>query len=226
MLQHHPDIHLLTEYAAGSLSTAHSICMAVHLQHCPQCQAQLRHHSDLGAVLLESEQPSQISDNLLDSVLAKLDDGSVTQEIDSKAETAWLENSAGEFQLPAVVQKVMALKYEQLAWQSLGRKLKFFRLRADDPNVELGLYRIGAGASIPAHTHRGEEITVVLKGSFSDHLGVYGPGDFTYRTAADQHMPVATQDEECLCISSLSAPVKFTGVIRRALNPFLKIHPQ
>ena len=107
MLQHHPDIHLLTEYAAGSLSTAHSICMAVHLQHCPQCQAQLRHHSDLGAVLLESEQPSQISDNLLDSVLAKLDDGSVTQEIDSKAETAWLENSAGEFQLPAVVQKVI-----------------------------------------------------------------------------------------------------------------------
>ena len=56
-------------------------------------------------------------------------------------------------------------------------------LRAAPINVgerryELALHKIDAGGKVPDHDYRGQEITVVLKGSFSDEDGVYQPETF------------------------------------------------
>ena len=89
---------------------------------------------------------------------------------------------------------------------------------------ELALHKIDAGGKVPDHDHRGQEITVVLKGSFSDEDGVYQPGDFLVREPGESHRPMAAQNDDCICLSVLEAPIKLKG-LKSLLNPFLSFSP-
>ena len=74
---------------------------------------------------------------------------------------------------------------------------------------------------MPEHEHRGEEITVLLKGSFSDAEGKYVKGDFVVRHAGERHQPTATLDTDCICLVSLEQPVKPSSFWYRLLEPFV-----
>ena len=93
-----------------------------------------------------------------------------------------------------------------------------------ETDYELALHRIDAGGNAPVHDHKGTELTVVLKGSFSDEDGIYYEGDFLVRQPGDVHRPSATLDQACICLSVLSAPIKLTG-LKRVLNPFMRFNP-
>ena len=111
-----------------------------------------------------------------------------------------------------------------LAWRSLSPSLKVAPIGIGEKVHELALHRIKVGGKVPEHNHKGSEITVVLKGSFSDEDGVYQEGDFIVREAGDVHQPIAAKNEECICLSVLAAPIKLTG-IKRLLNPLLTFSP-
>ena len=72
----------------------------------------------------------------------------------------------------------------------------------------------------------GKYFTVVLKGSFSDQDDHYQAGDFIVRTRGEMHTPVAAQDEDCLCLSTLDAPIQMTNWFYRLLMPFIKASAQ
>ena len=86
---------------------------------------------------------------------------------------------------------------------------------------ETSLLHICAGSSVPHHRHAGDEITVVLQGSFSDQDDNYGVGDFIVRTPGERHRPVASQDEDCLCLTTLDRPIVMTNLLFRLLQPLL-----
>jgi putative transcriptional regulator len=75
---------------------------------------------------------------------------------------------------------------------------------------------------MPEHEHRGEEITVLLKGSFSDAEGKYVRGDFVVRNAGERHQPTATLDTDCICLVSLQRPVRPRSMFYRLLEPFVQ----
>ena len=68
---------------------------------------------------------------------------------------------------------------------------------------------------MPHHRHQGDEITVLLKGSFSDQEGKYVVGDFIVRTKGETHRPVASQDQDCLCLAALDAPIVMSNWLVR-----------
>jgi putative transcriptional regulator len=74
---------------------------------------------------------------------------------------------------------------------------------------------------MPHHEHRGDEITVVLQGSFSDQEDNYHVGDFIVRTKGEKHRPVAAQHEDCLCLSTLDAPIRMSNWFLRMIMPVL-----
>ena len=82
--------------------------------------------------------------------------------------------------------------------------------------------KISAGGVAPEHDHSGTEMTVVLKGSFSDKEGIYQEGDFILKEPGQIHQPISARNEDCLCLSVESAPVKLTGFFGRMVNPFIK----
>jgi putative transcriptional regulator len=100
-------------------------------------------------------------------------------------------------------------------------KIRSVRLATGD-EYSVALQRVEPGCKVPRHDHRGLEFTVVLSGSFSDEFGVYGDGDFMLREPGQRHLPLAAQNEECICLTVQQAPVRFTGWFWRCLNPLLR----
>lgn len=214
MANFHPEIDLLTEYVAGSLPLAQSACVAVHIQHCEHCQQLSSQLSEVGAALFGSLKPAEVGDDVLNSVLARLDEEPPL----SYAKTEDTNSTA-----PAILQRLMSGDFSDLSWKKVGSALRISYIKTGDPKHEFALYHIKAGGRIPEHTHRGTEMTLVLEGGFSDAEGTYHKGDFIFRRPEDVHAPTAVQSEDCICLAVLDAPLKFTGWKFRWMNPFLKL---
>jgi putative transcriptional regulator len=213
MITHHPDTRILNEFAAGSLPLAPSVCVSVHLHYCEHCQRQEQQLNEMGAGLFDHLAPQQVDDALLEGVMARLDEPAPLTH----------EQRVVEGEKPPLVQRLMSGDYQDLEWQRMGSSLQISRLRTGDPSNEFALYHIKAGGSIPRHSHRGTELTLVLEGSFSDEEGIYQQGDFLERDAAHTHTPTAAQTADCICIGVLDAPIRFKAWNYRMLNPFLKL---
>jgi len=125
-----------------------------------------------------------------------------------------------------LMQRLISGEYDDLDWDRINSRLRISRLRTGDPVNEFALYHIKAGGTIPKHTHRGTELTLVLEGSFSDEEGVYQEGDFLMRDAGHVHTPTAARIGDCVCVGVLDAPIRFTQWNYRPLNPFLKLQPR
>lgn len=214
MAKFHPDLDLITEYTAGSLSLAQSTCVSMHIGFCEQCQRLAGQLSELGASLFEAQDPTPVGDAQLDAVLARLD-----EEPPLKYSAASQDSGAA----PAILQRLMKGDFSDLAWKSIGKSLRISYLKTGDPSHELALYHIRAGGSIPEHGHRGSEMTLILEGGFSDADGQYHQGDFLLRRPGEVHSPTALQSEDCICVAVLDAPLKFTNWKFRWMNPFLKL---
>jgi putative transcriptional regulator len=219
MISRHPEPELLVEYSAGGLSTAPAISITTHLLFCEECRQLAESLEELGGELLSEADAIPVSEGLLDEVLACIDEATDEQVVTRLTKPL---NAASIDGLPDYVQSL--LPDDKLKWRFLSPSLRAAPISVGEDIHELALHRIKAGGKAPEHTHRGNEITVVLKGSFSDEDGVYHPGDFILREAGEVHRPCAARNDECICLSVLEAPIELTG-IKRIFNPFLSFSP-
>lgn len=212
MTQHHPDSLSLMEYSAGNLSAPHALCIRLHLDQCPHCRSRVDTLDSLGAVMMEKQPKVSLSDNMFDSILARID-----SEPEPKATPA-----------PTVrlspLQKLLGDDLNSLPWKRQLGDVSVLDITEKFPeqNEQVVLQKLVAGGKAPAHTHRGLETTIVLQGAFADQSGVYNQWDFVVLTENDEHKPVAVGCEDCITLSILSAPVKLTGTFTRLLNPFIR----
>lgn len=216
MAKYHPDNQLLNEYAAGSLPLAQSLCVSLHLNYCEQCRRNHGRLQQMASSMFEKLPPQPVDEGALDSIMARLDDAPPLS-FSGPAVTA-------DDSYPALVQRLMAGSYDELDWKRVTPDLKISRLRTGDGDSEVSLYHIRAGGSIPRHTHRGNEMTLVLDGAFSDEKGTYLTGDFILRDGEDVHTPTATRSGDCICLAVLDAPIKFKSWQYRPLNPFMTLN--
>ena len=224
MMNKCPDETLLVEYASGALSTAPSIAVTTHLKFCDKCANAVRTLGFIGGSLLECLEEEEVSAGLLGKVFDRIDSQEEGEpafaELPKKSPSPPKDSVASG--LPEFVRKL--LPGEELRWRNLTSSLEVAPIRIGEESFELSLHKIQPGGMAPEHDHRGKEITVVLRGSFSDEDGVYHPGDFLVREEGDTHRPYAARNEECVCLSVLEAPIKLTG-IKRILNPFISFSP-
>lgn len=214
MANFHPELHLLTEYSAGTLPLAQSACVSAHMHYCDQCRRSVAQLQDLGGVMLEQLNPEPVGDALLNSVLARLDE---EPPLSLQPEAIPVSRT------PAILRRLMSGDFSDLSWKKVTKALSISYVKTGDSGYEFALYHIKAGGRIPDHDHRGSEMTLVLQGGFSDANGSYHQGDFIYREADDTHAPTALQSEDCICLAVLDAPLKFTGWKYRWMNPFLQL---
>ena len=215
MAKHHPELDILTEHAAGSLSLAQSACVSAHLNYCDGCSRTVSQLQALGSAMFGALDPVPVGDALLDRVLARLDE---------EAPLSYQQpRRSGQDATPALLRRLMAGDFTDLVWKKITDALRTTQIRTGDPQFEFSLLHIKAGGEIPAHDHRGSEMTLVLQGGFSDDRGSYHPGDFIYRSHDDVHSPRAFADEDCICLAVLDAPLRFTGWKHRWMNPFLRL---
>ncbi|RIJ18074.1 ChrR family anti-sigma-E factor [Henriciella mobilis] len=203
---------LYSAYAAGRLSPAFALMVETQAA----IRADIRRDLDLSeaiaGAMLEDEEPTVMSPNAFESALRAID-----AIDDGKDRTVRAAKSAGAglqelLNLPEPLREKALEACEAQGWQRLTGGVQRLDL-GSNPSVHAHLYRLDPGASVPRHSHHGDEFSLVLHGGFSDDGASYGPGDIARQTPADTHQPVADDDGPCLVLAVSEGGLKFTGVL-------------
>jgi len=218
-LKNHPKEELLAAYSAASLPLSQALCVSAHLEHCPGCTQNLRRLNHLGSELMLNLQPAKPSSALKNKLFDQIDQLSSDQVPNGLVSS---HTNTHNQVLPRCLHQFIKTGYEDISWKRLSSDIHSHELCRDQNNAKVELLRIKPGGTSSSHTHMGDEYTVILEGSFSDKSGLYQQGDFLVRDSRDQHTPVATIDQVCICLAVTEAPIQLTGFFGRLLNPFIR----
>lgn len=216
MINFHPEQDVLFDYAAGSLREPMALLVATHLTLCPKCRADVARYDSLGGAMLDALPAEPLAEDALEAVLARLDG-----EPPLTAPATASPQSSADPVLPRPLRDYVTGPLERLPWKEIG-SLAQVRLLADFPGFKTRLLRIRRGAAMPRHSHRGNELTLVLAGGFTDAFGHFERGDVATANPDVDHSPVADPDEECYCLAVTDAPLVLTGRFGRLLNPIIR----
>lgn len=225
MISYHPDSRFLTDFASGNLPLGEAVCVSAHLEFCGRCRVHVQQLKELGVSLFSRIAPEPLAQDSFEQLMTKIDaaDGPA-QEAEPAAQQVprRAAASAPRMHWPRALGQWPEQGLAGLQWAQFGKALRIAPLPISGDARELALYDIKAGGRMPEHEHRGEEITVLLKGSFSDVDGSYAKGDFVVRNAGEAHQPTATQDADCICLVCLEHPVQPRGFFYRLVGPLVQ----
>ncbi|MBV0933008.1 ChrR family anti-sigma-E factor [Marinobacterium weihaiense] len=214
-ISHHFDDATLMAYSAGTLPQGMALLVACHLHWCPHCRQRTEHTNAIGGVLLDNLAPSALSEDALNAVLSRLDEPG--QEF-AAAEPQGTRQQDDD--LPAPLTGLLEQPLDQLPWRRIGYGVRQLDLELGGPGATR-LLRISPGVSVPHHTHGGNELTLILRGSYNDELGRFCRGDVADLDGDVEHQPLVDTDEDCICLIATDAPLKFSGLMGRLVQPFI-----
>lgn len=212
-INHHLTDALIASYSAGTLPEAMDLIVATHISLCDECRAALGAQDAVGGAVLERAATEEVSDASLAGALAM---------IRGAGRPATPQAPRRDPVLPAPLLEYVGGSMDDIRWRPLGMGVKQAVLRTKG-DAKARLLRIPAGAAMPDHGHRGIELTMVLKGAFSDEDGHFARGDIEIAHEDVHHTPVADTAEDCICLAVTDAPLRFRGIIPRLVQPFLGI---
>jgi len=234
----HPSDNELIEFSAGNTDWALSICISSHIERCPTCARKLRSFNKIGGATLSKCTHAPLSNDCFSNVLNKIKQNETEDHL-QKGNTSPLAPTLSSVEkpkdqskysghmlddLPRVIQKLMPVN-KRLHWKRIAPALHEAQITTGQDKYEVCFHKIKRGGKIAEHDHGGKEVTLVLRGSFSDEYGTYQAGDYLVREAGQTHRPLAAQNQDCLCLSVIEAPVKLTGLTGKLINPFLSFKP-
>lgn len=203
---------LYSAYSAGQLSPAFALMIETQSALRADIRADLYVSDAIAGAMLEEEAPALMSPNAFDKALRAID--TLGESEDRRVRAA--ARAGSELQellgLPEPLRERALEACEAGGWRRMTGRVRRLDL-GSRPDVHAHLYRIEPGASVPRHSHHGDELTLVLSGGFSDASGNYGPGDIARQTPDDTHKPVADNDGPCLVLAVSEGGLKFTGVL-------------
>ena len=226
MISYHPDSRFLTDFASANLPIAQAMCVSAHLEFCGKCRAHVQQLKEIGGHLLSQIEPVEVDassfEKLMDRIATTPPSITAAKKEPSNAMANEAPKSSQDTFLPKAVRRLANGSLQNLGWAQFGKELRIAPLSIAGETLETSIYDIKAGGKMPEHEHRGEEITVLLKGSFSDAEGTYTRGDFVVRNAGEAHQPTATQDTDCICLVCLERPVRPKAWLYRLLEPYIQ----
>ncbi|MTI14726.1 ChrR family anti-sigma-E factor [Sansalvadorimonas verongulae] len=212
---HHPDASSLMSYAAGSLPDALATVVACHVAVCEQCQQAVAEAEQLGHFLMEQQQQTELSAHARNDIISMLD----AVEQSEPEQPASPVHDEGDIPLP--LRPYLGDKLDSLHWKTMAPGIRQFIIPTT--KGRLRLLKIAPGTSMPIHGHSGSELTMVLRGSYGDEVGRFQAGDVADLDPEIYHQPATDTHEDCICLIATDAPLKFTGLVPRILQPFFQL---
>ena len=224
MIRHHLTDALIMAYSAGTLPEAFNLVVATHVSLCDECRARLESYDAVGGALLDGMDDSiDLSAGALEATLARIAAMDCRQAPDKpKAMSAPLHAAAEPPVFPAPLRDYVGGDMGAVRWRPVGGGVRQALLPTSN-EASVRLLQIPAGTSVPDHGHRGTELTLVLQGAFRDEYDRFGPGDIEIATEETHHTPVAEPGPDCICLAATDAPLRFSGLLPRLAQPFLRI---
>ncbi|MCU7555779.1 ChrR family anti-sigma-E factor [Alteromonas sp. ASW11-19] len=221
MIKFHPSLEQLSEFAEGSLSSVEAIMVSAHCDMCERCQQVVASETErLAEDVLDSFDARQSSEfeRMLSSItqLPPSDKSDRPSRTTGSCEKFTIELDGRQFVLPRTLRRFVDKTGN---WSSLVGRLWQAPVDLGFPGVANFIY-MERGGSVPEHTHRGTEYTLVLDGEFRDGINAYDTGDFIYMDGDHTHAPKSEATKGCLVFSVVDQPLHFTSGLARLLNPF------
>ena len=213
MITHHPGEDLLVSYGAGGIGESWSLAVATHLALCPACRRTVADLEDIGGVLLDDSSPEIMSAGALDRAFAALDAPAASKTAPPAEKSATL---------PQPLRNYVSGDVDTVPWRSVGGGVRQHIITTSD-KAWSRLLLIPPGRPVPEHGHQGRELTLVLSGSFTDQHGAHSRGDMEDVAEDTVHSPTAGPGENCVCLAITDAPIKFTALLPRLIQPFIRI---
>jgi putative transcriptional regulator len=215
-INHHLDDATIIAYAAGTLGEAHSVVVAAHVAMCADCRSAVRAAEAVGGSILLEQDSTAVSDACRAATLASLD--GVGRAVPVK-----LKGVASDMPLP-LLNLLGGKSLSDLKWKSKGPGIaKVDIALTQGGKTHLQLFKIASGKTLPDHGHGGEELTLVLRGSYSDHMGRFAAGDVADLDEETEHEPRVDSVEDCICLIATEAPTRFKSIWARLAQPFVGI---
>ncbi|MGX9355834.1 ChrR family anti-sigma-E factor [Roseobacteraceae bacterium S113] len=212
-IKHHPTESLLMAYAAGTLPEAFALAIATHVSMCDTCRAHVASFEAVGGNVLEDVGTEELSPSSFADTLALINADQLSTPEPIAVETK---------EVPMPLHDYIGGSLKGVKWRNVGMGVKQAMLDTGGEGSARLLF-IPAGTAVPDHGHNGTELTLVLRGAFRDEDDYFGPGDMEVATEDHHHTPVADISEDCICLAVTDAPLKFSGLIPRLAQPFLRI---
>jgi putative transcriptional regulator len=215
-ISHHPRQDTLAAYAAGRLEEARSVVVASHLTMCSKCRSSVADFEAIGGACLETVEHAALSD----SSMAAFWERAGEQDVPMASANRAANDLPIEVSLP--LRRYLKHGFDNVDWRPVAPGLSQHIIEAEGYRTGvLRLLKIAPGVQIPAHTHGGEELTMILRGSYEDSLGAFHEGDFADLDDDVEHAPRATGDEPCICLIATNAPLVFKGLVGKVMQPFV-----
>jgi putative transcriptional regulator len=212
-VNHHASDELLLTYAAGQMSPAPALVVASHLAMSEEDADRLSTFERLGGALIDEQPLADIAPGLFEAMLARLDAPAPDEPAQAALNHSGLDMG---ITLPAPLAARRIGK-----WRTIAPGVRFADVEVpEDPTFKVVLLRVGAGKALPQHGHSGSELTLILKGYFSDEGGVYGPGDFEEEDSASNHQPVVGPEGECICLTAIEGRLMPKSWLAKIMMPF------
>ena len=167
MARHHPGNDLLNDYVAGGLDEAVSVLVATHLALCPPCRD---HVGALEAVAgaLFAQRSVAVSDDLLDAVLARLDEA-------PPAPAPPTPPASGPDDIPLPLRRYTG-PLPDVPFRRVAPGIRRFDLSMSTAQRPVALVSLKPGIVVPPHRHAAAERGLVLAGGFTDEIGHHERG--------------------------------------------------
>lgn len=224
---HHPTDDLLLDYGAGNTDEAQSLLIATHLALCPRCRGVVENAETLGGALIDAAPATAMAEDALKSVLSRLD------EPDDSVERVEPAHPMTE-PMPAIADAAISIprplrdylaggSTDALSWRRVAPGIQRHTLTVESKGKTSSAYllKLAPETVIPHHGHHGEEMTLVLEGGFTDAGQHFVRGDVEQADPDVDHQPVVDPDGPCLALVVTDAPLRFTGLLPRLLQPIL-----
>lgn len=187
---HHPAPESLMSCSAGSMPEAFAAVMASHIAICPSCRKEVAVMEQIGTALFAEIEPTQVATTAPVIAMRSLE-----------TERGYEEQPRSDGDVPMPLVKAVGNSLDQVPWKRVGRGVSQHQIvLSHEGRGALRLIKVAPGRLLPAHSHSGSEMTLVLRGSFRDASGCYNVGDVSDVGEGVDHAPIADAKEGCVCL--------------------------
>lgn len=203
----------MAHYVAGSLPEPARVLFAAHLEMQSVNRLIVGDLERLAGEALELVPPAEIGNK--NARLAAIFASAAMPEFEPPPAESY---RGGQF--PPSLRDFIGFDIDKVPWRTKLPGFKEYEF-GDIDGCEVSLMWIRGGRSLPAHTHRGVELTLVLDGAYSDVRARYGPGDISVADDNVVHRPIAEKDRPCIAFSVLEAPIKLKGSLTQLIGDLI-----
>lgn len=206
----------MLDAASGAAPRAVRVLAACQSAIRPDVHAKYSAAETVFGALLEATPTASLAPGALDAVL---------DEIDADAIPPRIEVFDHDPVLPPPLKREVNRSVQKQWRRRTGGHSEIVLDSLCEPGVKARLLSIPPGKGAPEHGHGGEELTLVLSGSFNDGRASYARGDTCHAGPDLVHSPRVDSAETCICFAVELGDLRPThpalAVVSRIFGPLM-----